>query len=206
MGLLWPDSVCLVNRGWAMKSLLRGLTRLGSPFAARYNPLKRRIPAMRVAHFDCFSGISGDMTLGALIDAGVDAEAIRQGIDSLGLPVRLQVDKVRKGGFAATYVRVEAPHEHSHRHLPQVEAILKRGSLTPKQCDLALRIFRRLGEAEAAVHGLPLEKVHFHEVGALDSIADIAGAAIGLDLLGVERFTSRSVPTGTGMVQCAHGR
>src|SRR2546425_517784 len=160
---------------------------------------------MRVAHFDCFSGISGDMTLGALIDAGVDAEAIRRGIDSLGLPVRLQVDKVRKGGFAATYVRVEAPHEHSHRHLPQVEAILKRGSLTPKQCDLALRIFRRLGEAEAAVHGLPLEKVHFHEVGALDSIADIAGAAIGLDLLGVERFTSRSVPTGGGTVKCEHG-
>src|SRR5207248_558967 len=89
--------------------------------------------------------------------------------------------------------------------LPQVEAILKQGSLTPSQCELALRIFRRLAEAEAAVHGMPLEKVHFHEVGALDSIADIAGAAIGLDLLGVERFTSRSVPTGCGMVRCAHG-
>ncbi len=160
---------------------------------------------MNVAHFDCFSGISGDMTLGALIDAGVDAEAIRTGVASLGLPVQLEVEKVRKGGFAATAVRVQAPQEHSHRFLPEVEEILQRGSLTPGQRGLALRIFRRLAAAEAAVHGLPLERVHFHEVGALDSIADIAGAAIGLDLLGVERFTSRSVPTGSGTVQCAHG-
>jgi pyridinium-3,5-bisthiocarboxylic acid mononucleotide nickel chelatase len=160
---------------------------------------------VRVAHFDCFSGISGDMVLGALIDAGVDAEAIRQGVASLGLPITLEVEKIRKGGFAATAVRVDAPDEHSHRGLAQIEEILRRGGLTPRQHDLALRIFRRLGEAEAAAHGLPLEKIHFHEVGALDSIADIAGAAIGLDLLGVDRFTSRSVPTGSGMVQCAHG-
>ncbi|HZU35288.1 MAG TPA: nickel pincer cofactor biosynthesis protein LarC [Gemmataceae bacterium] len=160
---------------------------------------------MRVAHFDCFSGISGDMTLGALIDAGVDARAIRQAIDPLGLPIRLDVQKIRKGGFAATAVRIEAPHEHAHRYLPQVEAILDRGKLTPPQRELAGRIFRRLAEAEAAVHGMPVEKVHFHEVGALDSIADIVGAAVGLDLLGVTRFTSRSVPTGRGMVKCAHG-
>lgn len=160
---------------------------------------------MRVAHFDCFSGTSGDMTLAALIDAGVDAGAIRGAIDSLGLPVRLEIEKVRKGGFAATYVHVEAPEEHEHRFLPDIEAILARGSFTIGQRDLALRIFRRLAEAEAAVHGMPVEKVHFHEVGALDSIADIVGAAVGLELLGVERFTSRSVPTGSGMVKCAHG-
>ena len=160
---------------------------------------------MRVAHFDCFSGISGDMTLGALIDAGVDADAIRAGIVSLGLPITLEIEKVHKGGFAATYVHVEAPAEDTHRFLPDVEEILICGSLTAKQRELALRIFRRLAEAEAAVHGITVDKVHFHEVGALDSIADIAGAAIGLDLLGVERFTSRSVPTGHGTVQCAHG-
>jgi uncharacterized protein (TIGR00299 family) protein len=160
---------------------------------------------VRVAHFDCFSGISGDMTLGALLDAGVDADAVRRGIDSLGLPIRLEVEKVRKGGFAATLVRVEAPEEHAHRHLADLEAVLGRGRLTDRQRDLALRIFRRLAQAEATVHGLPLEEVHFHEVGALDSIADIAGAAIGLDLLGVERFTSGPVPTGSGTVQCAHG-
>jgi uncharacterized protein (TIGR00299 family) protein len=160
---------------------------------------------VKVAHFDCFSGISGDMMLGALIDAGVDADAIRQGIASLGLPITLEIEKVRKGGFAATYVHVEAPEENTHRFLPDVEEILNRGSLTAKQRELALRIFRRLAEAEAAVHGMPLEKVHFHEVGALDSLADIAGVAIALDLLSVERFTSRSVPTGSGTVQCAHG-
>lgn len=160
---------------------------------------------MRVAHFDCFSGISGDMTLAALIDAGVAADAILDGIASLSLPITVEVEKVRKGGFRATHVRVEAPREDSHRFLPEVEEILGRGSLTQRQRALALRIFRRLAEAEAAAHGMPLERVHFHEVGALDSIADIAGAAIGLDLLGVERFTSRSVPTGHGTVSCAHG-
>jgi uncharacterized protein (TIGR00299 family) protein len=160
---------------------------------------------VRAVHFDCFSGVSGDMTLGALIDAGVDADAIRRGLDSLGLPIRMEVEKVRKGGFAATRVSIEAPEETSHRHLPEVEEILGRGSLTPRQRDLALRIFRRLAEAEAAAHGLPLDRVHFHEVGALDSIADIAGSAIGLDLLGAERITSRSVPTGSGTVKCAHG-
>jgi uncharacterized protein (TIGR00299 family) protein len=158
-----------------------------------------------VAHFDCFSGISGDMTLAALIDAGVDAEAIRQAIASLGLPIHVEIEKVRKGGFAATFVRIEAQEEKSHRFLPEVEDIIGRSSLTDRQQQLARKIFRRLAEAEAVVHALPIEKVHFHEVGALDSIADIVGAAVGLDLLGAERYTSRSVPTGTGTVQCAHG-
>lgn len=160
---------------------------------------------MRALHFDCFSGISGDMTLGALLDAGADANAVRAGLDSLGLPIQLHVDKIRKGGFAATQVWIEAPEETSHRFLPDIEQILSAGRLTPRQRDLALRIFRRLAEAEAAVHGMALERVHFHEVGALDSIADIAGAAIALDVLGAERISSRSVPTGTGMVKCAHG-
>ncbi len=160
---------------------------------------------MRAIHFDCFSGISGDMTLAALIDAGVDADAVRQGLNSLGLPISLEVAKVRKGGFSATAVRVEVPKEHSHRFLPEIEEIIGRGSLTPAARDLAVRIFRRLAAAEAAAHGLPVEKVHFHEVGGLDSIADITGVAIGLDLLAAERITSRSVPTGSGMVKCAHG-
>jgi pyridinium-3,5-bisthiocarboxylic acid mononucleotide nickel chelatase len=160
---------------------------------------------VRVAHFDPFSGISGDMTLAALIDAGVDPEAIRAALASLGLPITLEIEKVRKGGFAATYVHVEAPEEHTHRGLREVEEILGRGKLSDRQRTLALKMFRRLAHAEATVHGMPLEKVHFHEVGALDSIADIAGAAVGLDLLGVERFTSGPVATGSGMVKCAHG-
>jgi uncharacterized protein (TIGR00299 family) protein len=160
---------------------------------------------VRVAHFDCFSGISGDMVLGALIDAGVDPDAIRAGLDSLGLPIKLVVEPVKRGTFAAKHARVEAPDEHAHRHLHHIEAIINKGKLTDRQRDLALRIFRRLGEAEAAAHGKPIEKIHFHEVGALDSIADIVGSAIGLELLGVDKFTSRSVPTGTGTVQGAHG-
>src|SRR4051812_7955897 len=152
--------------------------------------------AVRVLHFDCFSGISGDMTLAALLDAGADEASVRAGLDSLGLPIRLTVERARKGGFAATQVFVDAPEEATHRHLPDVEAIIAGGRLTERQRALALRIFRRLAEAEAAAHGMPLEKVHFHEVGALDSIADIIGSAIALDTLGVERISSRSVPTG----------
>jgi pyridinium-3,5-bisthiocarboxylic acid mononucleotide nickel chelatase len=160
---------------------------------------------MRVLHFDCFSGISGDMTLGALFDAGVPVEPVLAGIASLGLPIQIDVEKVRKGGFAATQVHIEAPEESQERHLPEVEEIIGRGKLTDKQRELALRIFRRLAEAEATAHGMPLERVHFHEVGALDSIADIAGAAIAIDLVGAERITSTAVPTGTGTVKCAHG-
>ncbi|MFO0880480.1 MAG: nickel pincer cofactor biosynthesis protein LarC [Gemmataceae bacterium] len=159
----------------------------------------------RALHFDCFSGISGDMTLGALIDAGASAEAIRAGLDSLGLPIRLHADRVRKGGFAATQVWIEAPEETDHRHLADIEEILQRGALTPPQRELAQRIFHRLAEAEAAAHGMSIERVHFHEVGALDSIADIVGAAIGFDLLGITHFSSRSVVTGHGSVKCAHG-
>jgi uncharacterized protein (TIGR00299 family) protein len=163
------------------------------------------INGMKVAHFDCFSGASGDMILGALIDAGAEVAAIRAGLDSLGLPIRLEVEAVRKGGFRATRVTIEAADQESHRFLPDVEAILAKGQLTERQRELALRIFRRLAEAEAAAHGLPLEKVHFHEVGALDSIADIVGAAIALDRLAIDRITCRPVPTGSGTVKCAHG-
>ncbi|MCZ2342277.1 MAG: nickel pincer cofactor biosynthesis protein LarC [Bacteroidales bacterium] len=160
---------------------------------------------MRVAHFDCFSGISGDMVLGAVLDAGVPAEAIRAAFDSLGLPITLEVERVRRNGFAATLATIHAPDEETHRHLADIEAIIARSALTEKQQATARTIFHRLGTAEAAAHGMPLERVHFHEVGALDSIADILGAAVGLDLLGVERFTSRPVPPGSGTVKCAHG-
>jgi uncharacterized protein (TIGR00299 family) protein len=160
---------------------------------------------VRVAHFDCFSGVSGDMVLGAVIDAGVPADAIRAALDSLGLPIKLEIEKVKRCGFAATKATVEAADQEDYRFLPDVEAILAKGALTPKQRELATTIFRKVAVAESTVHGMPLERVHFHEVGALDSIADIVGAAVGLDLLGVEKFTSTPVPTGSGSVKCAHG-
>lgn len=160
---------------------------------------------MRVAHFDCFSGISGDMVLGALIDAGIPVEAIRSAIDSLGLPIQLEVETVKRCGFPATKATVIAADQEDYRFLPDVEAILARGALTERQRDLARTIFRKIAVAESAAHGLPLERVHFHEVGALDSIADIVGAAVGLDLLGVAKFTSSPVAVGSGTVKCAHG-
>jgi pyridinium-3,5-bisthiocarboxylic acid mononucleotide nickel chelatase len=162
---------------------------------------------MRIAYLDCASGISGDMTLGALVDAGVDLAAIQNGIDSLGLPnCRLVATQVKKKGFRATQVVVEHEPEHAHRHLHHIAAMIDGGNLTPRQKELAHAIFRRLGEAEAHVHGTTIEKVHFHEVGAVDSIADIVGSAIGWDLLGVDEVRASPIPTGQGFVEIAHGR
>lgn len=162
---------------------------------------------MRIAYLDCATGIAGDMTLAALIDAGVDANAIRAGIDSLGLPgVMLTVNTVQRCGFRATYVRVEHPEQHAHRGLRDIEAIIVRADkLTVKQRDMAMRMFRAVAEAEARVHGTTVDQVHFHEVGAIDSIVDIVGVAIGFDLLGVEQVVCSSVPTGRGQVKIAHG-
>src|SRR5262249_5342818 len=137
---------------------------------------------------------------------GVDREAIRSAIASLGLDCSLTFETVRRGGFRATYAKVEALPEHVHRHMHHIEALIEKGSLTPRQKDLARKIFTRLVEAEAAVHGIELSKIHFHEVGAVDSIVDIVGAAVGLDLLGVERFEASPVPPGRGWVVAAHGK
>lgn len=162
---------------------------------------------MRIAYLDCASGISGDMTLAALVDAGAELAAIQRGIESLGLPsCRLVATEVKKRGFRATQITVEHEPEHKHRHLHHITGMLDRSSVTPTAQQLARRIFQKLAEAEAKVHGSTIEKVHFHEVGAVDSIADIVGAAIGFDLLGIERIVCSPVPTGHGFVEIAHGR
>ncbi|MFO7907456.1 MAG: nickel pincer cofactor biosynthesis protein LarC [Pirellulaceae bacterium] len=161
---------------------------------------------MRVAYLDCYSGISGDMSLGALIDAGVSSEAIQEGINSLGVEgCRLDISEVKKNGFRATHVEVLAEPEHEHRHLRHIVDMIDGSSLSPRQREVAKKIFERLGEAEAKVHGTTIEKVHFHEVGAVDSIVDIVGSAIGWDLLGVERAYCSPISTGTGTVKIAHG-
>lgn len=163
---------------------------------------------MRIAYLDCVSGISGDMTLGALVDAGVELAAIQAGIDSLGLtPVKLTAAEVHRHGFRGLKVTVEHQPEKAHRHLHHiVEKIEASTVLTAPQKDLAIRIFTRLGEAEAKVHGTTLRKVHFHEVGAVDSIADIVGSAVGLSLLGVDRIVCSPIPPGSGYIQIEHGR
>ena len=161
---------------------------------------------MKLAYLDCASGISGDMTLGALVDAGAELDALNAAIGSLGLPgCRLAAREVCKQGFRATQVTVGYEPEHAHRHLHHIVGMIDGSELTERQKDLARQIFSRLAEAEAKVHGTTVEKVHFHEVGAADSIADIVGAAVGWDLLGPERIVASPVATGTGRVRIAHG-
>ncbi len=162
---------------------------------------------MRVAYFDCFSGISGDMTLGALIDLGVSPERIEAGVRSMGLPeLRVSTEVVKKCGFRAIAVRIDHPPEHSHRHLHHIEEMIDRATeVTDAAKAHAKRIFSLIAEAEAKMHHTTIRKVHFHEVGAIDSIADVVGVAIGLDALGIERMESSAVPTGTGQVKIEHG-
>jgi uncharacterized protein (TIGR00299 family) protein len=147
------------------------------------------------------------MTLGALVDAGAELSAIQAGIDSLGLPdCRLVASEVKKRGFRATQITIEHEPEHKHRHLHHITAMIDGSSLDELQKRLAKRIFERLAQAEAKVHGSTVAKVHFHEVGAVDSIADIVGSAIGFVLLGIDRVICSPVPTGRGFVEIAHGR
>jgi pyridinium-3,5-bisthiocarboxylic acid mononucleotide nickel chelatase len=177
-----------------------------SPGANGAHTGKARYCVKRIAYLDCGNGISGDMTLAALVDAGVSLDALNAAIGSLGLPgCRLRTAEVKKNGFRATQITVDYEPEHAHRHLSHILAMIDAGQLSPRQKDLARRIFTRLAEAEAKVHGTTVEKVHFHEVGAADSIADIVGAAVGWDMLGVDRIVASPVPTGMGKVRIAHG-
>ncbi|MFO0919326.1 MAG: nickel pincer cofactor biosynthesis protein LarC [Planctomycetaceae bacterium] len=162
---------------------------------------------MRIVYLDCAAGISGDMTVAALIDAGVDWQAVQAGIKSLGLPgVELQLTETMRGGFRARHLKVVHPEQHAHRHLSDIEQILDRSDvLTQTQYDLALRMFRAVAEAEAKVHGSSVDQIHFHEVGAIDSIVDITAAAIAFDLLHPDEIVCSPIPTGRGFVNIAHG-
>jgi pyridinium-3,5-bisthiocarboxylic acid mononucleotide nickel chelatase len=154
---------------------------------------------MKVAYFDCFSGISGDMTLGALVDAGCALEVLRGQLQGLRVPGwEISAEKVWKNGMAATYVRVKTEDTQTHRSLSTIEGILEQSDLPPAVKQRAKAIFTRLGEAEAAVHDLPLEKIHFHEVGAIDAIVDIVGACIGFAELGIESFACSPLNVGGG--------
>jgi len=162
---------------------------------------------MKIAYLDCASGIAGDMLLGALVDAGAPLAEIQQAIDSLGLPsCRLVGTEVRRCGFRALKIDIQHEPEHAHRHVHHIVEMIQSSRLSPRQQERAIRIFTRLGEAEAKVHGTTIRKVHFHEVGAVDSIADIVGSAVGIDLLGIERVVASPVATGRGFIEIAHGR
>ena len=161
---------------------------------------------MKHAYFDCFSGISGDMTLGALLDAGVPVDQLRAELHGLNLPGwELSAEKVWKNGMAATHAKVFAQDTTTHRSLSTILEIIEKSNLASGVKDRAAAIFRKLGEAEAAVHDVPLEKIHFHEVGAVDAIIDIVGACIGFSALGIESFACSALNVGGGTAKMAHG-
>lgn len=167
--------------------------------------------ANRVLHLDCFSGAAGDMLLGACVDAGLPFGVLQDTIAGLGLDVTLRLERVRRSGIDAAKVHVVegdgsgAASTHKHRHLPQILRIIDGASLPPDVKMTASRLFQRLGAAEAAVHGVPIEKIHFHEVGALDAIVDIVGGVFALQWFGAARITASALNTGSGTVRCAHG-
>ncbi len=163
---------------------------------------------MKILYYDCFAGISGDMNLGALIDLGVDPDFLIAELQKLrieGFHLEIQKD-IRRGisGTKATVV-IENPENEKHRHLRHVEELINQSSLSAEVKSRSLKIFDLIAEAEAKVHNISKQAVHFHEVGALDSIADIVGAAICLDFLKVDKVMSSPIQLGGGMVKCAHG-
>ena len=161
---------------------------------------------MKLCYFDAFSGISGDMTVGALLDAGAPSGALIDGLNSLATGARYEVEKTARGGVAASKFRVHLdPAPQKHRHLHHILEMIDRAPLTPRAKSTASAVFQKLGEAEASVHGVPIQKVHFHEVGAADSIADIVGACIALDLLHIDELHVSAINVGSGTVNTEHG-
>jgi uncharacterized protein (TIGR00299 family) protein len=161
---------------------------------------------MKLAYFDCFSGISGDMTLGALVDAGLSVDHLRASLQALQVPGwQLSAEKVWKNGMSATYVKVQTEDQSKHRSLTAILEILHKSQLADSVRQRAAAIFIKLGEAEASVHDVPLEKIHFHEVGAVDAIVDVVGACIGFAALGIENFACSPLNVGGGTAKMAHG-
>ena len=159
-----------------------------------------------IAYFDCFSGISGDMVLGAIVDAGADLRAIESELRKLGLEGwAISSEKVKRGQIFATHVNVATTEGHHHRGLSIILDRIEKAQLAPRAAERARKIFTRLAESEAKVHHLPVEQVHFHEVGAVDSIVDIVGACIGFELLGIDEFACSPLDVGAGQVMTAHG-
>lgn len=157
--------------------------------------------------FDPFAGIAGDMILGALVDLGLEPEWLSAFVGSLGLEgVRVEVGHVDRRGIRCGRVTFELPHEHAHRHLKHVVEIIERAEVSAGVKERAVAVFRRIAEAEAAIHGTTVERIHFHEVGALDSILDVLCGVAAMERLGYERFWYRPIALGSGTVAIQHGR
>jgi pyridinium-3,5-bisthiocarboxylic acid mononucleotide nickel chelatase len=166
-----------------------------------------RVPdsGARICYLDAFSGISGDMTVGAFIDGGAPSDAVIRALESLDLGARYRVEKTSRRGIAASKFHVEIEDGRPHRHLHHILDLIARAPIPDRVKRNASAVFRRLGDAEAQVHGVPVEKIHFHEVGAVDSISDIVGACIALHLLNVNEIHVSRINVGGGTVKTEHG-
>jgi len=169
---------------------------------------------VKILYFDCFAGAAGDMILGALLDAGLPFDELKRALGSLAVEGwDVSVDRVVKTGVTATKFRVHehshahtgGGHHHHHHHLKQIFAAIERSALSDTGKAKAITMFRRLGEAEAAIHGTTLEKVHLHEVGAIDSIIDIVGAVFAIEWFAADKIVVSPMNVGGGMVKSAHG-
>jgi pyridinium-3,5-bisthiocarboxylic acid mononucleotide nickel chelatase len=162
---------------------------------------------MRIAYFDCFSGAAGDMIVAALLDAGVNFDGLSAAIGGLGLSgCRISAEKVKKQGFSATYFSVSMPEvPQTHRHLKHIIEIINAANISSEVRDRSIQIFTRLAQAEAKVHGTTVEKVHFHEVGAVDAIIDVIGSCLALEMLKIDKVVCSPIPVGSGAVLCEHG-
>jgi pyridinium-3,5-bisthiocarboxylic acid mononucleotide nickel chelatase len=160
---------------------------------------------MKICYFDAFSGISGDMTVGALVDAGADWNGLETALRSLDLGASFRVEKTTRKGMSASKFCLEHSDQKNHRNLTQIEKIITGGDLSEAARRNAIAVFRRLGEAEAKSHNIPIEQVHFHEVGAVDSICDIVAACAALDLLGIDEVRSSRINVGSGTIDTEHG-
>jgi len=163
---------------------------------------------MKILYYDCFSGISGDMNLGAMIDLGIEEKLLVGELNKLNLKGwELLVEKDQRHGITGTKVTVkQTRHEHAHRHLSDIEKIIDASTLDPATKELSKKIFRKIAIAEAKVHNVPVDHVHFHEVGAIDSIIDVVGAAICFENLMVDGVYISAVELGGGFVNCDHGK
>ncbi|MEO5511283.1 MAG: nickel pincer cofactor biosynthesis protein LarC [Longimicrobiales bacterium] len=168
---------------------------------------KAMVTDMRALVFDPFAGASGDMTLAALLDLGLSETWLREFIAGLGLgEIGVRIERVMRKGISCAHIQFDLPHEHAHRHLRHVVEIIEKSAAPAAAKARAIDAFRRIAIAEAAVHGTTVEKVHFHEVGALDAILDILCTMAAVDEMGFERFYTRPVALGSGWIEIAHGR
>jgi uncharacterized protein (TIGR00299 family) protein len=162
---------------------------------------------MKTLFFDCFAGASGNMILGALVALGVTREKLVDEIKLLDISeFEIEFSQVTRSGISAVYADVKVPHEDAHRHLHTIEKIINESRLPDKIKERAIAIFTNLAKAEAKIHGIEINKVHFHEVGAMDAIIDVVGACIGFEMLGIEKFACSKIHVGSGFANMAHGK